>query len=332
MLLQLSKCLDLLGLTAMEVASSRQMNPQKDGRAGAALVNGAICSLEDAKISILDLAFLRSDACQDTVSVWQGRFFRLADHLKRFRHSCETLRLDCPYSDSELTNSLSDLVRRTGLRNAYVQMIMMRGQPKFGSRDIRTCKNHFAAFCVPYVSILPDDGRGALDLVISNRPRISAASVPSEIKNYHWIDFELGLFEAYERGGNSVVLTDGAGHVTEGPGFNVFLVKGDTIATPRFNLLPGITRSSVIELAHELGIEIEIRDISCAELRMADDIFITSTAGGIMPIRSIDGVVLAAGRDTAIAKTLSDLYWKRRAEGWHGLAIDYSAAPIPAMA
>lgn len=316
----------------MEVASSRLMNPLEDGRVGAAFVNGTICGLEDAKVSILDLAFLRSDACQDTVSVWQGRFFRLGDHLKRFRHSCEMLRLDCPYSNEELTNRLSDLVRRTGLHNAYVQMIMMRGQPKFGSRDIRTCKNHFAAFCVPYVSILPDDGRGALDLIISSRPRISAASVPSDVKNYHWIDFELGLFEAYERGGNSVVLTDGAGHVTEGPGFNVFLVKGDTIATPKFNLLQGITRSSVIELAHELGVEIEIRDVSCAELRMADDIFITSTAGGVMLVRSIDGVALAVGDDAAIAKRLSDLYWKRRAEGWHGLAIDYSAAPPAAKA
>lgn len=316
----------------MEVASSRQLNPQKDGRVGAALINGTVCSLDDAKISILDLAFLRSDACQDTVSVWQGQFFRLDDHLKRFQHSCATLRLHCPYSEEELTSGLTGLVRSTGLRNAYVQMIMMRGQPKFGSRDIRTCKNHFAAFCVPYISILPDGGRGALDLVISSRPRISAASVPSDIKNYHWIDFELGLFEAYDRGANSVVLTDGAGHVSEGPGFNVFLVKDDTVATPKSNLLEGITRSSVVELALELGIEVQVRDVSCAELRTADEIFITSTAGGIMPVRSIDGIVLSAGDNTAIAKRLSDLYWKRRAEGWHGLAIDYGEAPVSAMA
>lgn len=313
-------------------ASSRQVNSQKDGRVGAALINGTVCSLEDAKIPILDLAFLRSDACQDTVSVWQGQFFRLDDHLRRFQHSCATLRLNCPFSNEELANSLAGLVRGTGLRNAYVQMIMMRGQPKFGSRDIRTCKNHFAAFCVPYISIVPDDGRGALDLVISSRPRISAASIPSDIKNYHWIDFELGLFEAYDRGGNSVVLTDHAGRVTEGPGFNVFLVKGDMVATPKSNLLQGITRSSVVELSREIGIEVRVRDVSCEELRAADEIFITSTAGGIMPVRSIDGIALSAGDNTAIARKLSDLYWKRRAEGWHGLAIDYGKAPVSATA
>ena len=316
----------------METSSARQLHPPQDRSVGAAFVDGAIRDIGEARISILDFGFLRSDACQDTISVWSGRFFCLEEHLRRFRRSCAALRLDCPLADRELTGILAALVRRTGLREAYVQMIMLRGRPEPGSRDIRTCRTHFAAFCIPYVHIVPDGGRGALEVVVSRRPRISAASVPSDIKNYHWIDFELALLEAYDRGGNTVVLTDGCDHVTEGPGFNVFVVENNRIATPRDNVLEGITRGIVLELAGELGIDAAQRAIHCDELRAADEIFITSTAGGIMPVRSLDGVDLPGASAPPLTTGLSQLYWSRRAEGWRGTAIDYAVPGSPVAA
>jgi branched-chain amino acid aminotransferase len=312
----------------MELGSTSALISPPSASHGAAFVDNVLCPLEDAKISILDFAFLRSDACQDTVSVWRGSFFCLDAHLRRFRRSCEALHLDC-LPDDELTDRLMSLVRCSGLRNAYVQMIAMRGRPEPGSRDIRTCNNHFAAFCVPYVHIAPNHGRGELDLIVSARPRIPSASIPSFIKNYHWIDFELALFEAYARGGNTVVLTDGCGHVTEGPGFNIFKVAGNGIATPRDNILDGITRNVVIELARELGMGVEERLVECAELKNADELFITSTAGGIMPIRSLDGRALPGTGRGPITRQLSDLYWARRGQGWRSVPIDYGLRPQP---
>ncbi len=312
----------------MELGSTTALMSTQTMHSGAAFINDKFCQLEDAKISILDFAFLRSDACQDTLSVWQGSFFCLDVHLRRFRRSCNALSLDCPHDDEELTDTLTHLVRCSGLRNAYVQMIAMRGRPAPGSRDIRTCKNHFAAFCIPYMHIVPNDGRGELDLIVSTRPRIPSASVPSFIKNYHWIDFELALFEAYARGGNTVVLTDGSGHVTEGPGFNIFKVAENKIATPRDNILDGITRNIAIEFAHELDIDVEERLVACTELKSADEIFITSTAGGIMPVRSLNGLALPGTAAGPITKQLSDLYWSRRVQGWRSVQIDYgSRAP-----
>lgn len=290
-----------------------------------ALVDGAVVAAEDAKISILDWGFLRSDACQDTVSVWSGQFFRLADHIARFRRSCGLLRLEIPYDDAGLTAALGGLVAASGLREAYVQMLVTRGRPAPGSRDPRSCRNRFFAFCLPYVWISPKDGPG-LRLKVSDRPRIDSASVSSEIKNYHWIDFELGLFEAFEADCDSVVLTDGAGHLTEGPGFNLFAVVDGTLISPDRNVLPGVTRRTVIELAEELQLTARLAPLTAADLARATEVFATSTAGGIMAVRSVDGRAVADGTPGPITRRLAELYWSRRAQGWHGTPVPYPAA------
>ena len=116
-------------------------------RHGIAFIEGRYCPIEEARISILDLGFLRSDANQDTVSVWAGSFFRLDDHQQRFERNNARLRLNCPYERAERSEILAECVRRTGLSNAYVQMVMTRGRPPVGVRDIRKCDNQFYAFC-----------------------------------------------------------------------------------------------------------------------------------------------------------------------------------------
>jgi branched-chain amino acid aminotransferase len=294
--------------------------PSQGPARGVAMVDGRIVPVSEARIPLMDWGFLRSDACQDTVSVWRGRFFCLDDHIDRFLQSCRHLQLICPYSREELAEVLKRLVRASGLADAYVQMIMTRGLPEPGSRDLRTCRNSFLAFCVPYIHIAPDSGRGQLDLIVSERPRIATQSVPSSIKNYHWIDFELGLLEAYERGGNSVVLTDGDGGITEGPGFNIFSCRAGRLATPAANVLDGITRRVVIELAQELHLTAEERRVGVAELEGADEVLATSTAGGIMTVRSVNGRVLP-NAPGPITRELAKIYWERREKGWRGTPV-----------
>jgi branched-chain amino acid aminotransferase len=288
---------------------------------GVALVENRIVPASEARIPLLDWGFLRSDACQDTVSVWQGSFFCLAEHIERFLQSCRNLRLSCPYMRDDLAEVLKRLVRASGLSDAYVQMVMTRGLPEPGSRDLRTCRNSFFAFCLPYVHIAPESGRGFLDVIVSERPRIATQSVPSSIKNYHWIDFELGLLEAYDRGGNTVVLTDGDGAVTEGPGFNVFACRGGEMATPNANVLDGITRRVVLELAQEVNLTSRERRVSATELELADEVFATSTAGGIMAVRSVNGRVLPMCPGP-MTRQLTTIYWERREKGWRGTPVE----------
>lgn len=283
---------------------------------GCAFVDGEFVAPEHARISIFDWGFLHSDATYDVAHVWRGRFFRLDDHLDRFEASCRALRLDPGVHRERMREVMHECVRRAGLRDAYVELLCTRGRPAPGSRDPRTCRNVFMAFAIPFVWIAdPDRQRRGIDLVVGTPQRIPPASVDPRIKNYHWLDFVMGLFEAYERGGETVVLTDGAGHVTEGPGFNVFAVHGGapaTIVTPAAGVLEGISRRTVIELAQRAGLRVELRALPVEELRRADEVFLSSTGGGVIPIGSIEGVPVggrAPGDFGPVTRRLQDAYW-----------------------
>jgi branched-chain amino acid aminotransferase len=280
---------------------------------GCAFVDGEFVAPEDAKISVFDWGFLHGDATYDVAHVWQGRFFRLDDHLARFEASLKALRLDPGLSRPVMREVMHECVRRAGLRDAYVEVLCTRGRPTPGSRDPRTCSNRFMAFAIPFVWIAdPEKQRQGIDLVVGTPQRIPPGSVDPRIKNYHWIDFVTGLFEAYDRGGETVVLTDGAGHVTEGPGFNVFAVSGRQVVTPAAGVLEGVSRRTVIELATAAGFDVQQRLLPVAELRAADEVFLSSTGGGVIPIASVDGVPVAGrpkGTFGPVASQLQAAYW-----------------------
>src|SRR3954462_9411737 len=119
--------------------------------AGCAYIDGAFCPISEAKISILDMGMTRSDCTYDVVGVWDGRFFRLNDHLDRFLNSVARLRLDIGISREELESVLHECVSRAGLQRSYVSMTCTRGRPAVGSRDLRTCRNNLYCFAVPYI-------------------------------------------------------------------------------------------------------------------------------------------------------------------------------------
>ena len=280
---------------------------------GCAYVDGQYVAPEDAKISIFDWGFLHSDATYDVAHVWDGKFFRLGDHLDRFFASMDRLRLDPGQTRDEVRAVMHECVRRAGLRDAYVELLCTRGRPAPGSRDPRTCSNRFMAFAIPVVWIAdPDKQRRGVNLVVGTPQRIPPASVDPRVKNYHWLDFVMGLFEAYERGGETVVLTDGAGRITEGPGFNVFAVFGNTVVTPSTGVLEGVTRRTLIDLARREGLDMQVRILSVEELRRADEIFLSSTGGGAVAVSQLDGVAIggrAPGDLGPVTRRLQAAYW-----------------------
>ena len=295
--------------------------------AGAAYVDGQIVPVNEARLPLLDWGFTRSDATYDVVHVWKGRFFRLDDHLDRFERSCRRLYLDPQHDRDAMREILMQCVRASGLRDAYVEMICTRGIPAPGSRDPRQCRNCFYAFAVPFVWIVPleQQARGA-HLIVTEVPRIVPASVDPTVKNFHWGDLTRALFEAFARGAESAVLVDANGNLSEGPGFNVFCVDGGRVSTPHGSVLEGITRASVGELCAELDIPFELADIRPEALRAADEAFLSSTAGGIMPVTRVDDRVLGDGRPGPITTRIRDAYWQRHEQGRHATPVDYSQA------
>lgn len=294
---------------------------------GAALVDGAVVPIAEARLPLTDWGFLHGDATYDVAHVWDGRFFRLDAHIARFFDSMAALRLAIPHDREEVAAILHDLVARSGLRAAYVEMICTRGQPAPGSRDPRTCTNRFFAFAVPFIWIADAEQRErGLDLVITSRQRIPPASVDPRVKNYHWLDMVMGLFEAYERGGETAVTVDAAGNVVEGPGFNVFVVQGGRLATPAAGVLEGITRRTVIERARALGWPVDCTQVPATAVRAADEVFITSTAGGVVPVTRVDGAAVGDGSVGPVTQALRADYWALHDDPACSEAVDYSAA------
>ena len=296
--------------------------------AGAAYIDGRYMPVGEAAIPITDWGYRRSDVTYDVVGVRQGCFFRLDDHIRRFRASMNALRLRPAESDTDIRTVLNRCVALSGLRDAYVAVDCLRGRPP---RDKpyhpAYARNYLAAFAVPWISLLPPEimARGA-HLIVAATVRIPPRSVDPRAKNFHWADLTRGQFEAHDRDADFCVLLDYDGNVTEGAGFNVFAVSNGRIATPDSGVLEGITRRSVIELCQELGVPVDVRPVPVAELRDADEIFLATTAGGVMPATRIDGRIMSNDRPGPLSRRIHDLFWARRAEGWHATPVDYAAA------
>jgi branched-chain amino acid aminotransferase len=296
----------------------------KSFAAGCAYVDAMYVPISEAKLPLMDWGFTRGDACQDTVSVRDGVFFRLDDHIERFLRSCSQLNYSKVIGHSEIASVLNELVMHSELRDATVQMIMTRGKGVAGSRDPRLCTNRFMAFAVPFISIVnPEQRSRGLHVQISQRWRLAPQSVPSQVKNYHWIDFTLSLYEAYEAGADTSLLKNHLGHVTEGPGFNYFARFGDKLVTPCYNVLEGITRRCVLELCQDINLAVTEEPITEQALLLADELFACSTAGGIMPITRINGKEVGDGKPGRRTTELSNLYMTKRQFGWHATPVKY---------
>ena len=278
-------------------------------------MDGEFIQLSEARIPILDWGFLRSDATYDVVHVWKGRFFRLDKHIDRFFQSTEKLRMPCTVSRIDLKKILAGCVERSGLDNAYVEMIQTRGMSPNFERDPRKSEPRFIAFAVPFGWILkPEEFEKGLDVLVSNRRRISPNSVDSSIKNYHWLDLVSGMFEAYDNGHDTVILTDEENNISEGPGFNIFCVDETGLNSPNKGVLEGITRQTVLDLAKELNLPFQLSSISLEKLKSSNEVFATSTAGGIMPITKINGQLIGQGAPGEITRKLHKAYWGKHSD------------------
>ena len=297
--------------------------------AGAAYVIDGFVPLGRAAVPITDLGFMRADAVYDVVSVSRGRFFRLPDHQARFARSCARVALTNPFTAEEEAALLNALVARTGLRDAYVWWAVTRGvNPPAAADRLHAARfsNRFYAFAMPYLFIKDDAERQAgIDLrVARDHIRIPVDAVDPRAKNFCSLDLSMSLMEAGKHGADWAVMTDGRGALTEAPGSNVFVVADGGVLTPDVGCLEGITRQTVREICAELGLPVRVGRVTVDMLKSADEAFLTSSAGGIVPVSAVDGRPLCRGAGP-VSTTVHNLYWEKRWAGWHGVPVDYGA-------
>ena len=284
----------------------------KDLSNGAAWMRGKIMPIHEASLPINDWGLTRSDITYDVVPVIDGAFFRLTDYLDRFQASMKDMRLDPKLSRDEIQKALTDMVSKSGLRNAYVSMVCSRGVPNVaGSRNPKDCDNHFFAWCVPYVNIIKPEiaQNGASAWISDTVKRIPEDSVNPRNKNYHWGDLTKGLFEAKDNDAETVILVNHQDYVTEGPGFNVFAVKDGKVITSDHGVLEGISRQTILDICDELSIEKEVRPVSRAEFMEADEIFLTTSSGGVIPITKVNDRVFSNEAPGEMTTKLIECYW-----------------------
>lgn len=278
---------------------------------GVAFMDGQYLPIQEAKLSVLDNGFLHSDATYDVAHVWKGAFFRLEDHLDRFFRGMAELHMSIPYDRAQITEILCNCVALSDLENAYVEFICTRGTSPTFSRDPRDAENRFIAFAIPFGSVAnKEQMEHGLHLAVTDVLRIPPSSIDPTVKNYHWLDLVKGLYAAYERGADTAVLIDSNGNVSEGPGFNIFAIKDGVVSTPDVSVLLGITRQTIFEICAEMGVRCFAQDVSVEDLKAADEVFVTSTAGGVMPVTKIDAQPVGSGTVGLLSKRIKGIYWQ----------------------
>jgi len=293
---------------------------------GIAWIEGELVPLSEARIPLLDQGFMHSDLTYDVPSVWDGRFFRLDDHLDRLEASCAKMRLKLPLPREEVKAILVDMVVKSGIKDTFVELIVTRGiKGVRGHTRGETFKNNLYMFIQPYIWVMEPEVQpvGGQAVVARTVRRIPPGSVDPTVKNLQWGDLTRALFEAVDRGATYPFLTDGDTNLTEGSGFNIVMVNGGVIYTPERGCLHGVTRKSVIDVARSLGIEVRIEIIPVEMLYQSDEVFMCTTAGGIMPITELDGKLVADGKLGPITKKIWDGYWAMHYDPAYSFEVQY---------
>ena len=292
---------------------------------GIAWVEGELVPLHKARIPILDQGFMHSDLTYDVPSVWDGRFFRLDEHIARLEASCEKLRLKLPLPRENIKQTLVDMVAKSGIRDAFVEIIVTRGLKGVRGTDPKDIRNSIYMFIQPYVWVMEPEVQpvGGSAIIARTVRRVPPGSMDPTVKNLQWGDLTRGLFEASDRGATYPFLTDGDTNLTEGSGFNIVIVKNGILHTPARGVLEGITRKSVIDVAKSLGLEIRVDIVPVQMAYEADEIFMSTTAGGIMPITKLDDEPVNDGKLGPITKKIWDGYWAIHYNDIYSFEVDY---------
>ena len=260
-------------------------------------LNGEFVAWEDAKVHVLSHAMHYGTGVFEGIRAYETPggtgIFRHQDHLTRLENSCRLYYMDLPYPKEQLREITHELIVRNGFKSCYIRPLVWRG---YGPMGLNPLENPVEAMVAVWEwgAYLGEEGkRNGVRARVSSYRRISADSlVPHAKASGQYLNSVLAKIESLKTGYEEAILLDDLGHVSEGTGENVFVVKDGAISTPpqAANILDGINRKSCMQIARDLGYEVVERDIARAELALADEVFLTGTAAELTPLREIDDI------------------------------------------
>ncbi|NTW91931.1 MAG: branched-chain-amino-acid transaminase [Methanoregulaceae archaeon] len=268
-------------------------------------IDGRFVPREEARLSVFDHGFLYGDGVFEGIRAYNGRVFRLREHLDRLYDSARAIDLAIPVTKEEMTGIILETLRKNKLKNGYIRPIVTRGVGDLGL-DPRKCpKPSIFVIAVEWGAMYGDLYEKGLKAITVSVRRNPAEALPPNIKSLNYLNNILGKIEANYKGGDEAIFFDTNGYLSEGSGDNIFVVKNGAIYTPpTLNNLRGITRAVVIELARSLGISLFEQDLGYYDLYAADEVFVTGTAAEVAPIVLIDGRAIGIGKPGPVTRQL----------------------------
>ncbi|MBC7899874.1 MAG: branched-chain amino acid transaminase [Saprospiraceae bacterium] len=283
--------------------------------------NGEFIDWDDARIHVMSHVIHYGSSVFEGIRCYKttkgSAVFRLTEHLQRLMNSAKIYRMDSEFTRDQFTEATVELIRQSGMEECYLRPVIFRGldedNPAFGVNPLKNpIDSYIAAW--EWGKYLGEEAlETGIDVCVSSWTRITSNSLPTMAKaGANYMNSQLIKMEALLGGFTEGIALDDRGYVSEGSGENIFLVNNGKLITPPLGaaILPGITRDSVIQIAREMGIEVQETTIQRAALYLADELFFTGTAAEITPIRSVDRITVGAGKRGEVTKRLQDEFFK----------------------
>ena len=273
-------------------------------------IDGKFCGERDAKVSVFDHGLLYGDGVFEGIRAYNGRVFKLKEHIDRLFYSAKAILLNIPLSHAEMMKAVVDTCRANKLRDGYIRLVVTRGPGTLGLNPNR-CKKPCVIVIADKIQLYPEEYyTQGMEIVTVPTVRNLHSAVNPAIKSLNYLNNILAKIEANQAGCEEAVMLNAEGYVAECTGDNLFIVKGGQLLTPPLSAgaLYGITRATVMEIAQEAGYKVSEPNLTRYDLFNADECFLTGTGAEMVPVVKIDGRVIGDGKPGPVTEQLTANY------------------------
>lgn len=269
-------------------------------------INGKFVPKEEAKISVFDHGYLYGDGVFEGIRAYNGRVFRLKEHIDRLYDGVKSIMINLSETKEEMKEIILQTLRENNLKDAYIRVVISRGTGDLGL-DPRKCPRPTVVVIADKITLYPQEMyENGLKVITATTRRNIPEGVNPQMKSLNYLNNIMAKMEANQAGVLEAIMLNNENYVAECTGDNIFIVKNGKLITPPTyaGILIGITRNAVIELAENMGIPVLEKNFTRHELFTADECFLTGTAAEVIPVVNVDGRLIADGKPGVITKKL----------------------------